>query len=125
MIWGKLLVFDKSSGNFVILNSGQAQFWSFVQDLFDILDIDEQGLNNIDKKYIQILIEKFNGGPAGLSTMSTSLSEDKQKIEEFIEPYLIRVVFIMKTPKGRTATQLAYKHLGIRNKPSSVQQKMI
>lgn len=89
-----------------------------LDELFDLLDIDEEGLQNIDAKYLLALINKFNGGPVGLSTMAMTLSEDKQTIEEFIEPYLLQRGFIKKTPQGRKATDKAYTHLGIPNPKS-------
>ena len=90
------------------------------------MDIDEKGLNNIDMKYLRIIIDKYNGGPVGLSTLATSLSEDKQTIEEYIEPYLIQLGFINKTPKGRTTTLKSYKHLGVKpSKEAVIQEKMI
>lgn len=82
-----------------------------VDKLFNILQIDQIGLSDIDINYLKIIIEKFSGGPVGLSTMATSLSEDKQTIEEFIEPYLIQLGLIKKTPQGRVATKKAYSHL--------------
>lgn len=84
-----------------------------VEKLFSILEIDEIGLTDIDKEYLNTIIKKFNGGPVGLSTIAGSLAEDKQTIEEFIEPYLIQIGFIKKTPKGRSATEKAYHHLKI------------
>lgn len=80
---------------------------------FSILEIDEVGLTDIDIHYLNTLIKKFDGGPIGVSTISSSLAEDKQTIEEFIEPYLIQIGFIKKTPKGRLATEKAYHHLKI------------
>lgn len=84
-----------------------------VKKLFQILEIDEIGLTDIDIHYLNTLIKKFDGGPIGVSTISSSLAEDKQTIEEFIEPYLIQIGFIKKTPKGRIATEKAYHHLKI------------
>ena len=72
-----------------------------------------EGLQNIDKKYLHLLITKYNGGPAGLSTLAVSLSEDKQTIEEFVEPYLLQSGFIKKTSQGRIVTKKAYEHLGL------------
>jgi Holliday junction DNA helicase RuvB len=83
------------------------------QKLFDILALDEAGLSNADKDYLNVIIEKFEGGPVGVSTLSTSLGEDAQTIEEFIEPYLIQLGFIKKTPRGRVTTDKAYSHLKI------------
>lgn len=81
--------------------------------LFDILDIDPMGLNHIDVKYLQIVVSKFGGGPVGVSTLATLLSEDPQTIEEYIEPYLIQLGFIKKTPKGRVITEKGYEHIGM------------
>ncbi len=93
-----------------------------LEKLFDLLDIDEEGLQNQDKQYLKTLIEKFGGGPAGLTTLAMSLSEDKQTIEEFIEPYLLQKGFIKKTPQGRVATPKAHTHLGL---SSSIQEKLV
>jgi len=95
-----------------------------VERLFKILAIDEVGLTNTDRDYLKVIIDRFNGGPVGLSTLSTSLSEDPQTIEDFIEPYLIQMGFIQKTPKGRTVTAKAYTHLKIMKKEDG-QQKLV
>jgi Holliday junction DNA helicase RuvB len=84
-----------------------------LERLFDILDIDSRGLNNIDKKYLLTLVEKFGGGPVGVSTLATSLSEDPHTIEDYIEPYLIQLGFIKKTSKGRVITYKGSQHIGI------------
>lgn len=84
-----------------------------LDELFDILQIDDKGLTDIDIVYLKLLINKFGGGPAGVSTLATAMSEDKQTIEEFIEPYLTQIGFIKKTPRGRVATDTAYHHLGL------------
>lgn len=93
--------------------------------LFDILDIDSKGLNHIDVKYMKIMIDKFGGGPVGLSTLATSLSEDKQTIEEFIEPYLIQLGFVKKTPKGRVITEKGFAHFGLEPKGGSLEQEKL
>lgn len=93
-----------------------------VKKVFDILQIDEYGLNHEDKQYLKILINKFDGGPAGLSTMSVSMSEDPMTLEDYIEPYLIQIGFLKKTPKGRVATSKAYTHLKIVVKNNPDQQ---
>jgi len=73
--------------------------------------VDEIGLNSHDKKMLRILIEKFKGGPVGLQTLSAATSEDEATIEEVYEPYLIQLGLLERTPKGRMATENAYKHL--------------
>ena len=94
-------------------------------ELFSILEIDAAGLTDIDKKYLIAIVNKFSGGPVGASTLGTALSEDIQTIEEYIEPYLIRTGFIKKTPRGRVATEKAYKHLGVIRPKSSEQVRLI
>ena len=76
------------------------------------LRIDSKGLDEMDNKILLTIIEKFNGGPVGLNTISTAVGEDSGTIEEVYEPYLIMEGFIKRTPRGRVATELAYKHLG-------------
>lgn len=83
-----------------------------VKSALDMLAIDEFGLNTTDRKMLEIIIDKFNGGPVGLKTLSAALSEEESTIEEVMEPYLIQLGLLEKTPKGRTATKKAYTHLG-------------
>ena len=77
----------------------------------EALNIDQYGLDEIDNKILLTIIEKFNGGPVGLSTIATALSEDAGTIEEVYEPYHIKEGFMKRTPRGREVTDLAYKHL--------------
>jgi Holliday junction DNA helicase RuvB len=78
----------------------------------EALNIDKYGLDEIDNKILLTIIDKFNGGPVGLTTIATALSEDPGTIEEVYEPFLIKEGFIMRTPRGREVTPLAYSHLG-------------
>jgi len=78
----------------------------------DALNIDQLGLDEMDNKILLTIIEKFNGGPVGLNTISTAVGEDSGTIEEVYEPYLIMQGFLNRTPRGREATEAAYKHLG-------------
>ena len=78
----------------------------------EALNIDKYGLDEIDNKLLLTIIDKFHGGPVGLGTIATALSEDPGTIEEVYEPYLIKEGFLMRTPRGRVVTQMAYKHLG-------------
>ncbi|MCL1832009.1 MAG: Holliday junction branch migration DNA helicase RuvB [Oscillospiraceae bacterium] len=77
------------------------------------LEIDKLGLDSLDRRYLEIIIKGFGGGPAGLDTLSASLGEEAVTLEDVCEPYLMQLGFVAKTPRGRTATLLAYKHLGI------------
>lgn len=78
------------------------------------LNIDKRGLDSIDNKILATIIEKFNGGPVGAGTIATAVGEDTGTLEEVYEPFLIKEGFISRTPRGRIATDLAYKHLGIK-----------
>ncbi|MFA9288486.1 MAG: Holliday junction branch migration DNA helicase RuvB [Weeksellaceae bacterium] len=84
-----------------------------LESLFTLLDIDELGLSDLDTQYLRVIAERFQNTPVGLETLASSLSEDKRTIEEFIEPYLLRLGFIRKTTKGRVVTPKAKKHLQI------------
>lgn len=77
------------------------------------LDVDERGLDDMDRKLLLTIIEKFNGGPVGIETIAASLREDKETIEDVYEPYLLQEGFIERTPRGRQATRSAYQHLDI------------
>lgn len=79
----------------------------------DRMKVDTNGLDEIDKKLLLAIIEKYDGGPVGLGTLSASISEEKDAIEEIYEPYLIQKGFLNRTARGRTATRLAYEHLRI------------
>ncbi len=83
-----------------------------LDELFSLLEIDTVGLNNIDIQYLDLLATRFANTPVGISTIATSLSEDRQTVEEYIEPYLLQLGFIKKTPRGRVLTPAALHHLG-------------
>jgi Holliday junction DNA helicase RuvB len=76
------------------------------------LNVDAHGLDEMDNKILNTLIDKFKGGPVGISTLATAVSENAETLEEVYEPFLIQQGFIMRTPRGREATDLAYQHLG-------------
>jgi Holliday junction DNA helicase RuvB len=78
----------------------------------EALNIDKYGLDEVDNKILTTIIEKFGGGPVGLTTIATALGEDPGTIEEVYEPFLIKEGFMKRTPRGREVTELAYKHLG-------------
>ena len=79
----------------------------------DMQGVDSLGLNEIDRQVLRVMIEKFKGGPVGLSTIAAAISEDPSTIEEVYEPYLLQMGLIQKTPRGRTVTEFAYEHLNI------------
>jgi Holliday junction DNA helicase RuvB len=83
----------------------------------DLLDIDNIGLDMMDKFYLTTIIRKFNGGPVGLNNVAVAIGEDQDTIEDMIEPYLIQIGHIQRTPRGRIATSACYAHLGITEPP--------
>jgi len=78
-----------------------------------MLEVDELGLDDIDRRVLSTIIEKFNGGPVGLDTIAAALSEESDTIMDVVEPYLLQLGFLNRTPRGRVATPRAYEHLGI------------
>lgn len=86
----------------------------------EALNIDKYGLDEIDNKILLTIIDKFKGGPVGITTIATAVGDDAGTIEEVYEPFLIKEGFIKRTPRGREATELAYRHLG-REKPNEQQ----
>jgi Holliday junction DNA helicase RuvB len=93
----------KSDG---VINLDIAQF------ALNALNVDSEGLDEMDSRILKTLIEKFKGGPVGLNTLATAIGEDGGTIEEVYEPYLIQEGFLMRTPRGREATEKAYQHMG-------------
>ena len=81
----------------------------------DLLDVDKMGLDHIDRNILTTMIELYKGGPVGLDTLAATIGEDSGTIEEVYEPYLIKNGFLVRTPRGRQVTDLAYRHLGIEN----------
>ena len=86
---------------------------NIVDETFKYLEIDCYGLEHADRKILEVIIKKFDGGPVGVSTLAASLSDQEDTIEYVYEPYLLQLGFIERTPRGRKATKLAYKHLGV------------
>jgi holliday junction DNA helicase RuvB len=78
----------------------------------EALNVDPIGLDEMDNRIITTIIEKFKGGPVGINTIATAVGEESGTIEEVYEPYLIMLGFLKRTPRGREATELAYKHIG-------------
>lgn len=82
------------------------------QQALDLLEVDERGLDAMDRRILSTIVDKFGGGPVGVETLSSAISEEKDTIEDVYEPYLIQCGFIQRTPRGRLATQLAFDYLG-------------
>ncbi|MBI1974512.1 MAG: Holliday junction branch migration DNA helicase RuvB [Candidatus Zambryskibacteria bacterium] len=95
-----------------------------INETLKLLGIDEKGLSPSDRKLLEIVADKFGGGPVGLSTLAAALSEEEATIEEFNEPYLLQLGFIERSPRGRVLTPHAYKHLG-KTPPANLQKKLL
>ncbi|MCY1550389.1 Holliday junction ATP-dependent DNA helicase RuvB [compost metagenome] len=78
-----------------------------------MLDVDPQGFDLMDRKLLEAVIHRFDGGPVGLDNIAASIGEERDTIEDVIEPYLIQQGFLQRTPRGRIATLAAYRHLGV------------
>ncbi|MHB1117982.1 MAG: Holliday junction branch migration DNA helicase RuvB [Minisyncoccota bacterium] len=97
---------------------------AYVTQALSLLEIDELGLTALDRKILEVIIEKYGGGPVGLSTIAAALSEEIATIEEVNEPYLMQLGLIERTPRGRIATSRAYAHLGF-DRPDEQQEKLL
>ncbi len=86
-------------------------------DALNRMEVDRFGLDEVDRRILTTIIEKFNGGPVGVSTISASIHEEKEAIEEIYEPFLIQIGFLNRTPRGRVVTPAAYQHLGLDRPP--------
>ena len=93
-------------------------------DALRMLDVDELGLDDMDKKIMEVIIHKFKGGPVGINTLAVAVGEEGETIEEIYEPFLIQEGLLDRTPRGRTATELAYKHLGV-SKEKGTQERLL
>ena len=92
----------------------------------NILEVDDKGLDKMDRQIMLTIIEKFEGGPIGVDALSAALCEEKDTLEEVYEPFLIQSGYIHRTPKGRVATKLAYRHFGFapKEKVDTIQKKL-
>ena len=83
------------------------------RDALDLLQVDPLGLDDLDRRVLKTVIQKYNGGPVGLNTIAAAISEESETIMEVVEPYLLQLGFLDRTPQGRVATKAAYEHLGV------------
>jgi len=83
------------------------------EEALQVFEVDEAGLDRVDRAILEAVVEKFAGGPVGLSTLAIAVSEEQQTVEDAYEPFLIQTGFLQRTPRGRVATALAYRHLGL------------
>lgn len=96
---------------------------SLAAEALDMLDIDHLGLDDIDRRILRAIIEKFSGGPVGIDTLAAAISEETDTVMDVYEPYLIQLGFLQRTPRGRLATEGAYAHLGIELPVSQLSQQ--
>ena len=94
------------------------------QDALHSMDIDELGLDAIDRRLLKTMIRNYNGGPVGLETIAAAIGEEAVTIEDVYEPYLMQIGFLTRTARGRCVTALAYDHLGIRRSENAAQQSI-
>lgn len=88
--------------------------FDIAQKALDLLNVDTYGLDTVDRKFLLAIMQKFDGGPVGVDSLSAAIGEERDTIEEVIEPFLIQQGFIMRTPRGRAATRLAWKHFNLK-----------
>src|SRR6187397_615925 len=101
-----------------VLNDGDIDL-GITQHALKALNVDEHGLDEMDNRILNAIIDKFKGGPVGITTIATAVGEEAGTIEEVYEPFLIQEGYLKRTPRGREATELAYTHLGIKNQSSA------
>ena len=94
-----------------VLNDGQIDF-GITQHALNALKVDEHGLDDMDNRILSTIIDKFKGGPVGITTIATAVGEEAGTLEEVYEPFLIQEGFMQRTPRGREVTIKAYEHLG-------------
>ncbi|MHB1126436.1 MAG: Holliday junction branch migration DNA helicase RuvB [Bacillota bacterium] len=94
------------------------------REALQLLEVDEMGLDQVDRKMLLALIQKFGGGPVGLDTLAATIGEEADTVEDVYEPYLLQLGYLNRTPRGRMATQLVYRHLGI-EPPAGPQEKFV
>lgn len=99
--------------DFSQVHNGNAVDEKSVAEALDLLAVDHMGLDDSDRRFLSLVIEKHNGGPLGLETIAATLSEDVGTVEEVLEPYLMQIGFLQRTPRGRVVTKKAYDHLGV------------
>ena len=99
--------------DFAEIKDGKIITYTTAKEALNALEVDSAGLDKIDRLIITVIIEKFNGGPVGIDTIASAISEESDTIADIYEPYLIKSGFIARTPRGRVVTEIGYKHIGI------------
>ncbi|MGN6126839.1 MAG: Holliday junction DNA helicase RuvB C-terminal domain-containing protein, partial [Humibacter sp.] len=96
-----------------------------VRAALELYDVDELGLDRIDRAVMQTILTRFDGGPVGLSTLAVSVGEEADTIESVVEPFLVRIGLLSRTPRGRVATPMAWQHFGTPRKPTADAQQAL
>jgi len=97
---------------------------AIAQQALDMLNVDQQGFDNLDRRFLLMLLEKFDGGPVGIDSLAAALSEERGTLEDVLEPYLIQQGYLIRTPRGRMATKSAYLHFGLQPLSASGPQSL-
>lgn len=100
-----------------VKHSGSIDF-EIATEALDMLSIDKNGFDHLDRRFLMTLIEKFDGGPVGIDSIAAAISEERGTVEDVLEPYLIQQGFITRTPRGRMVTEYAYRHFGLKGRDS-------
>jgi Holliday junction DNA helicase RuvB len=103
--------------DYAIVHGGRADMPA-VQRALELYDVDAAGLDRLDRAVLDAVITRFDGGPVGLNTLAVSVGEEPETIESVVEPFLVRIGMLTRTPRGRVATRTAWDHLGVR-RPAS------
>ncbi|QDZ13857.1 Holliday junction branch migration DNA helicase RuvB [Humibacter ginsenosidimutans] len=110
--------------DYALVHGGRADR-SAVRQALELYDVDELGLDRIDRAVMQAILTRFDGGPVGLNTLAVSVGEEADTIESVVEPFLVRIGLITRTPRGRVATPMAWDHLGIPRRPTAGAQQAL
>jgi Holliday junction DNA helicase RuvB len=97
---------------------------AIAQEALELLEVDEAGLERLDRDLLRSIVEKYDGGPVGLNTLAAALGEEPDTIEYVYEPYLLQLGFIQRTPRGRTITALGRAHLGVVSEPDAADARL-
>ena len=103
--------------DYALVHGGRADVEA-VRAALDLYDVDPLGLDRLDRAVMQIILTRFGGGPVGLNTLAVSVGEEAETIEAVVEPFLVRIGLITRTPRGRVATPAAWRHFGLPNEAS-------
>ena len=107
--------------DYALVHGGRADV-NAVRAALELYDVDPLGLDRLDRAVLHILLERFDGGPVGLNTLAVSVGEEAETIESVVEPFLVRIGLLSRTPRGRMATAAAWRHLGITSRKQDSSQ---